>query len=274
MSGSDHETKPWLIEDKAKPTEFEKTRLEDRAFAETIMSRSVGILTDAGQGVGTGTLVRYRDIRLILTARHVIAGSLPSSLRFAFRPPGSLHEAPLRAFAAGPTPLLGGQALKIIRIVEDIPYDIAAVILDDGQEIAAPAELYDANLIKVIEIPDRSTLQIAGFPSDNAIQVNQRTKAVGAVMDRAEFDAALNGRPDLSRYLSHKQFAFGYGWADDLEPRGFSGSAVWGGADSKSPIWTANITLVGVVTQYLRTEKLMCAAKLEGIVPLLTRLNS
>ena len=53
MSGSDHETKPWLIEDKAKPTEFEKTRLEDRAFAETIMSRSVGILTDAGQGVGT-----------------------------------------------------------------------------------------------------------------------------------------------------------------------------------------------------------------------------
>lgn len=40
-------------------TEFEKNQREFIAFQESIANCTVGILTDGGQGVGTGTLVRY-----------------------------------------------------------------------------------------------------------------------------------------------------------------------------------------------------------------------
>ncbi|HEY0704688.1 MAG TPA: hypothetical protein VGD60_18080 [Candidatus Acidoferrales bacterium] len=270
MNDSDQEkAAPPPIEDKAKVTEFEQNKLEHKAFAEAIMSHSVGILTDQGRGVGTGTLVRFGDTRAILTAWHVIEGSQPEDIRFAFRTVGSLHEAPLREFAPEPTPLLAGQALEISRIVRDIPTDIAAVVLDQEQQISPPAALYDASKIRVFEIPDRSTLQFGGFPGDNAIQVGPRAKTIGSVMERVEFDAALSASKS-----SKGQLTLRYGWAGQLKPHGFSGSAVWGGLTSKSPIWTANLTLVGVVTEYSRKDELIFATNLEGIVGLLTGLST
>jgi len=45
-----------------------------------------------GQGIGTGTLICWNDRHLILTAEHVIAGTLSKDLRFILPPDSPPNE--------------------------------------------------------------------------------------------------------------------------------------------------------------------------------------
>jgi hypothetical protein len=252
-------------------TEFEKSQREFLAFQESIANSSVGILTDGGQGVGTGTLVRYTDKRLILTARHVVQGNHPSNLRIAFRPAGSLQEAPLRQFGSKPTALLPGEPVNVLSVVEDAVSDLAALVLNPSQQVRAPAEFYDATGLKDFHLADETSIIFQGFPVDNAVAVGPTTKAVGIAAEHTRYDSSLLTTLSSCYDASH-QFLFKYGWEGDLLPYGFSGAAAWGGKQPSAFVWTANPVLVGVITHYIKKHEVIIAANLKSVLNLFSRL--
>lgn len=248
-------------------TESEKNQREFLAFHESIANCSVGILTDGGQGVGTGTLVRYADKRLILTAGHVIKGNRPSDLRIAFRPAGSLQEAPLRQFGSKPTALLSGEPVNVLGVVEDAVSDLAALILNPSQQVRAPAEFYEATGLNDFQVAHESSIIFQGFPVDNAVKVGTTTKAVGIAAEHTRYDSSLLTTLSSSYDPSH-QFLFKYGWEGDLLPHGFSGAAAWGGKQPSALVWTANPVLLGVITHYIKKHEVIIAANLKSVLNL------
>ena len=221
-------------------TQFEKNQRESFAFQEAIAKHTVGILTDGSRGVGTGTLIRYVDKHLILTAHHVVEGSSPSSLRIAFRPQGSLQEAPLRRFGPKPVPLLSGEPFNVRAVVEDRQNDVAALLLDRPDQAGESAEFYDASALKEVRPTDGASIIFQGFPVDNAVDVGPKTKAVGVTAEYSQNDSSLSNSPVLlSPFDPNHQFLFRYGWEDELRPHGFSGAAVWCAQTPPSAVWTA-----------------------------------
>jgi hypothetical protein len=251
-------------------TEFEKNQREFVAFQETIANCTVGILTDGGQGVGTGTLVHFGDKWLILTAHHVVEGNQPSNLRIAFRPAGSLQEAPLRQFGSKPTALLLGEPVNVLSVVEDTVSDLAALVLSPDQEVRAPAEFYEATGSKEFHLADQTSIIFQGFPVDNAVTVGLATKAVGIAAEHSRYDSSLLTALS-SCYDADHQFLFKYGWEGDLLPHGFSGAAAWGGKSPSALVWTANPALVGVITHYIKKHEVIIAANLKSVLNLLSR---
>jgi hypothetical protein len=252
-------------------TEFEKSQREFLAFQEAIANCGVGILTDGGQGVGTGTLICYADKRLILTARHVVQGNHPSNLRIAFRPAGSLQEAPLRQFGSKPTALLSGEPVNVLSVVEDAVSDLAALILNPSQQVRAPAEFYEASGLKDFNLADDTSIIFQGFPVDNAVAVGPKTKAVGIAAEHTRYDSSLLKTLSTS-YDANHQFLFKYGWEGDLLPYGFSGAAAWGGKQPSALVWTANPVLVGVITHYIKKHEVIIAANLKSVLGLFSRM--
>lgn len=260
--------------DKTKPTEFEKNKLEFMAVQETIAAHVVGILTHEGQNVGTGTLIGYRQRRLVLTADHVLETTPISKVRFAFRLNGNLQYAPLRSFGTAPTPLLGGEAVDPLRVVRDKKNDLVAVVLRPQQELPGGARTYDAHNFRAFEITQDASLFFTGFPMANAIAATPRTEAVGMVAEHSYYDIALNQSKEVTDRLNSKtQFAVKYTWANELPPDGFSGSAIWCGLNSSSAIWTPNLALVGVVTDYVQSLGIICATNLMKIRTFLRRVS-
>jgi hypothetical protein len=251
-------------------TQFEKDKREFIAFQETIANYTVGILTDGGQGVGTGTLIRYADKRLILTAHHVVKGNHPSSLRIAFRPAGSLQEAPLRQFGSKPTALLSGEPVRVLNVVEDTVSDLAALVLSPSQQVQSPADFYEATGLKDVHLIDKTSIVFQGFPVDNAVRVGP-SKAVGIAAEHTTYDSSLLTALSSS-YDANNQFLFKYGWESELLPYGFSGAAVWCGRQPSPYVWTANPVLVGVITHYIEQRQVIIAANLKSVLGLFSRM--
>jgi hypothetical protein len=262
------ETKVKTGTDKATFTQFDKNNREVIAFRESLANHIVGILTDEGTGVGTGNLIRYGGRRVILTAHHVIKGNDASNLRFAFRPEGSLEEAPLKRFGKTSTPLLSGERIKVSRVLIDIKNDLAALVLARGQKVRGPARFYDATDLKNFELHDGTSLVFLGFPSANAINVAPNKKAVGAVTDHVPYESALNKRKSLD--LGPHQFAIPYWWKGELPPHGLSGAAIWCFRDSSSAIWIPDPVPVGVIVNYGKTSHVLIAADLSCMLKLLS----
>jgi hypothetical protein len=250
-------------------TETEKNKAQFLAFQETIANHTVGILTNSGLGVGTGTMIRYGSVRVFLTANHVIEGNAPSTVRIAFRPGGTLRAVKPRDFGNAPAPLLAGEQIEW-RPVTDTTNDIAALVVARELEPPAPCAFYDVTNLKHFQIEEGASLFFLGFPVANSIDIGPLQKAVGAVSDHARYDSTMNDLPGLpSSYDPDQQFLIRYGWGDEIEPYGLSGSSVWCSRHSDSNIWTANPVLVGVVTHYLPKSKLLIVANLRPILALL-----
>jgi hypothetical protein len=75
------------------PREFTLGDAEVRAFLSAIAPHIVAVLPPGGD-VGTGTLVRWKSIGLVLTANHNLDGTKPSEVGFCFYPGGSLLDGP------------------------------------------------------------------------------------------------------------------------------------------------------------------------------------
>jgi hypothetical protein len=259
--------------DRAVLTDFKKSELEHIAFQETISTHLVGIITREGQDTASGTLIRYKKKRLILTADHVFSITPVHEARFAFRSSGNLETAGLRQFSGKPAPLLPGKTIKPRRIVRDKLGDLCAVIFDDDEEVSPTAAFYDASTLRQFSLTDGVSLFYSGFPWDNSISVSKTIDAVGIVADHSHYDASLSARPKLlENFNKTRQFVLKYGWAGDLRPDGLSGAAVWCSRDSASPIWTPNLVLAGVVTTYNQSNKLLYSTILKRILSLLRRL--
>ena len=95
---------------------------------------------------------------------------------------------------------------------------------------------------------------------------------MGMVSEHSFYDTAMNKSAGvIARINPARQFAMKYTWAGALRPDGFSGSAIWCGLNSSSPIWTANSALAGLVTDYDQSKQLIYATNLSRVLALIAR---
>jgi len=260
-------------------TEFQVNEAHFKAFQEVIARHTVAIMTNGGLGIATGTLLSYGPVNLILTANHNLDETLPSEIRFGFKPEGnfqetSLSELPTRAFTTSPGPVYAlefrGDAVR------DEKNDIAALVLEQGEKPRGVSTFYDASALKPVGIPNGASILMLGFPVGFAAYIGQGRKLVGATPDHLRYDSTLNTQKYLpSSYDPECEFLLEYKWIEDgLLPHGFSGAATWGSRElpATSAIWTPNPVLVGVITGYLREQRLLVVAGLRAVSELLSRL--
>ena len=254
-------------------TRYQMNKPEFVAFQECIANCTVGILTDDGRGVGTGTLVSSGPKRLILTADHVLNGSDFSKLRFILRPEGSLQEAPLGRIAApDPGYVLSGGPIKPGNIVRDAANDIAALLLDSEQRLQGAAAFHEVLPVADPRIEEGTSIILHGFPVGTAVQVGPTSQAVSAVADHVKYDSTLNNLRYLpASYNPERQFLIKYGLAKDgILPHGLSGAGAWCSRIVSSNIWRASPVLVGVVTGYVRRYELLTVTNRGSVDKLLS----
>jgi hypothetical protein len=243
------------------------------AFQECIANCTVGILTDDGRGVGTGTLVSSGPKRFILTADHVLNGSDPSKLRFILRPEGSLQEAPLGRIAAPhPGYVLSGGPIKPGNIVRDTANDIAALSLDFEQRLQGAAAFHEVPLVTDPRIEEGTSIILHGFAVGTAVQVGPTSQAVSAVAGHVRYDSTLNNLRFLpSCYDPEQQFLMKYELGKDgILPHGLSGAGTLCSQARPSGIWRANPVLVGVITGYVKKYQVLMVANLQSVLKLLS----
>jgi hypothetical protein len=259
-------------------TQNEMDKAEYLAFQERLASHTIGILTDGGRGVGTGTLASFNGHRVILTAHHVIKDNPISKLRFSFRPEGNLEEVPMQhvPLPGRQIPLLSGALIESTSVVTDEANDVTALVLHEEYQIGGAAAVYGPLQQPMGNIPDGTSVLLLGFPVGNSINVAPNIKAVGAVSDHMRYDSKLNEKKYLpSSFDPESQFLLEYEWAKDgLLPHGFSGAGLWCSRNSNTPVWTPNPFLIGVVTSYLKRSNLLVAANRKSILALLAQIRA
>jgi hypothetical protein len=252
-------------------SESELTKQEFLTVQEVMATHTVAVLSDADRGVGTGTLIRLRENRFVLTAHHVIEGCEISDLRFGYKSSGSLEE-------TGPKELGGhvpeaGERFKLKSVVPDKKADIAAILLDNDQQLRGTAKFYDATSLQRHDPEDGESIVFQGFPTDNSVQLTAQTKAVGLVAEHVRFDRSLDGLEGLpSSYDPSWQFLMKYSWQERILPRGFSGAATWQASVTEEAVWHPSLVLVGVVTDYLPKKGLLIACGIGPILSLFSKL--
>ena len=76
--------------------EFTLGDAEDRAFSQCLSALYCRLPLPGGD-LGSGTLVRWKSIGLVLTANHNLDGTKLSEVRFCFYPGASLRDGPMSA---------------------------------------------------------------------------------------------------------------------------------------------------------------------------------
>lgn len=172
---------------------------QHRAFAEKVIWQTVGIVNCRrdqitspteiaySEGIGTGSACRWKDRDIILTAKHVLQDALPSDLRFFLRPSGQIdwNTRPEQ-------PALSERvALRSEKIVRCREHDLAAVVLDRDRADRSSLQYCELPVGLVPPPPPGSGVFLAGYPSDQAHQV-ERTITSDGVTHRA-FAVVGNG---------------------------------------------------------------------------------
>lgn len=244
---------------------------EVRAFIHTIARHTVALLPPDGTHVGTGTVVRWKALRLILTANHNLQGTRPSAVRFVFYPGGTLREGPMGS-SQDKTKLSAGVLLPVEDAVCDLENDIAVVPLNMDR-LPETGEFYDINPRPPI-IREANTIMLAGFAWDNSVPLRGQARAVGVTTQTGRFDTTLNSRRDLSsKYDPDGHFLLPYTRiADGIRPGGMSGAAAWCNADPSGTVWAPRPVLAGVLIAWFEKSKLLQIVKMERILALLDRI--
>ncbi len=111
-----------------------------------------------------------------------------------------------------------------------------------------------------------------GFPAGNSADIEPRKRLVSPVSEHSRYDSTLNQSKYLpSSYDPDCEFLLRYELIEDgLLPHGFSGAGAWCPLEPKGAIWTPDLTLVGVITNYLKEHQLLVLAGLRAVVELLS----
>jgi hypothetical protein len=250
-----------------------------KATVEAVATYTVGIAVENNTGIGTGTLITYRDKHYVLTAAHVIGAAKAETIRFWPRPPKAIIEKAAKDTTdeeVGAKTL--GQPFPIVAISTTAVVDVAVLEIDPTFELPPGAEFYD--LRRSVEFaewnPERIdglSLFIFGFPADNSREVeNTMQRYLGCATFVSPFSKDENA-PErwkgLDNVDSASDFLFTYPISDDwpILPHGFSGSGVWVASDILGrAVWSSEPVLIGVTHSYFRQRKLIAATQLPHVV--------
>lgn len=254
-------------------TDFQFNEAHFNALQERMARHTVIISMSGGREVGTGTLLSYGSANLILTANHNLQQPHLSELRFGFNHGGNLQAATTSETATNqPLPYYTLKFRDRDEIFRDKKNDIAALILHPTEKPRGVAAFYDASALKPLAIPDGKSVVFLGFPVGNSADIRQGKWLVSPVSEHSRYDSTLNQSKYLtSSYDPNCEFLLKYELLEDgLRPHGFSGSGAWCSLEPKGGIWTPDLILVGVITNYLKEHQLLVLAGLRAVVELLS----
>jgi hypothetical protein len=254
---------------------------ENKAFHEKAWSHVVGIVNlkeqidenkrERWEGIGTGGAYRWRDKRIVLTAKHVLEDAGVSDVAFLPRTGSSLgweHPGKISGISAR----VGG----IVQEIVGCPWeDLAALILND--EAASRLN------VDFCELPRRfssdttvstdGSVLIIGFPMDQAFEVSRArtpgrtTVSLGCPCE--SFWAKIVREPertlDSSYHPEHHLLIRFEPASQGLRPHGYSGATVWCDRQSTGGVWTAEPLLLGIQTHAYVKSGLVRAVRASAI---------
>jgi hypothetical protein len=256
---------------------------QHRAFTENVFWQTVGVVnlvrvtgkTPAGTTVsaeemGTGSACRWKGRKLVLTAKHVLAGAGPSELAFFLRPSGQIGWVTRDA----PPPFAERVFLQIEEIVEAPSEDLAALVL--GPEDADRSNLQFCDLPAAFApVPSGPGVTLLiGYPGDQTFPVAIMRQRSGSVhMDLGALPSACWGsivdeipRFFPSSYDPRRHFLIRFDPREEgSRPHGYSGTGVWYQSATKREIWAADPVLAGIQKAWHSESNLMICIKSEVV---------
>jgi hypothetical protein len=140
---------------------------------DAVRRSTVGVVCGSGskkgQGIGTGTLVRWKGHHLILTAEHVISDTIPGDLRFFFpqdAPPTNVDRETLLHLKGVPTSgLRPFTEIQLGPLAHERDLDLAIMPVKGGLEIEYHLQFFDLTPGGRTP-PEGQTIIVTGFPHD------------------------------------------------------------------------------------------------------------
>ncbi|MEQ1574274.1 MAG: hypothetical protein ABL993_08510 [Vicinamibacterales bacterium] len=248
------------------------------AIEEAARLSTVGIVGGSGeqkwQGMGTGTLIRWNQQHVVLTAEHVIAGTSREDLRFFLpleNPPKTAERDVLQSLHGVPTKnLFPFSEIGIHVIVSDPSLDLAALVIDGGLDGRHPTARF-FEMAPGGQTPAEGQVIVSrGFPHDLSRVTQQNVRV--AFMYGHWADIAADGH-ELKNFDRALHFLAPFDdSAKDAHPAGLSGSVQWFLRPTPAPaLWTANLDIAGVTITYYESERLLKMVRREVIEQFLSR---
>src|SRR5260370_18709864 len=245
----------------------------DSAAREAVAAHTVGIIAtdDAGNtraALGTGSAIKWGDHHVILTARHVLANTTPTELRFFVKPEGNM-------ITTSVDDLPTAQQLRTSKIIK-----VENVKLSSGHGLAAlavSAEIgteYPINFFPLqanaITPPVGTILGALGYPTSLSREVMKGSRAAFPTMT---YEKVVTTNALLQEFDPQHHFLTTYTFAKDSgdqpHPGGYSGTGMWAHVPPTG-IWQANLQLAGVVIAYYAGKQLLKAIRVETVITFLT----
>jgi hypothetical protein len=231
----------------------------------SMMSKKTGFLD-----VGTVTAVRWGNRTFLLTADHVIKGTLNDELTFIFRPHGTIPEGRWWQRST-PGPLFRAHPLGIIRRYRCVEDDLAALEVNPDLETSGRVRFHDLRAGSKAIRPIRSSLFVIGLPFDSYEHLGPRAAAFSMHIltgneTRKNLPHGFNPTKNiLMEFPPAKQ---------KREPGGFSGSGAWyQKATEKRQIWRPEMILAGIITHYHRSRQVLEICRVERVVKFLQSIS-
>lgn len=226
----------------------------------------VGIITrDAlgqeGRMLGTGTLVRFNNRELVLTARHVLPYPQPDNVFFLPCPSGGLqiNSSPQQARYEW------RQRWNITAVASNRDLDLAAIFLADGPPNAV---YFDLNTTTAA-IPDPSApIGLLGYPVAKGKPI-----LIGDLFGYValpDFQCASSVDPGAVPGIKSFQFAIDYPNSAGIAPTGYSGAMAWynrAGLVSLDDLRRGFSPMIcGIVTDHFPSSHALVGTRADGII--------
>jgi len=239
---------------------------------ETIASSTLGIVCGSGEdkwrGIGTGTLIRWKNQHLILTAEHVVADTVPEDLRFFLRQDAPLEwvdRTTLQGLPGMPTDALRPfTEIHLGPLNTDADMDLAAASVGAGMEQEHPVRFHELQPDGRTPAVDATTI-VMGFPHDMS-RVTERNERV--VFPYVEWSQVAPPRTGLKDFEENLHFLAPYRLTEiypDADPHGLSGSAMWSRRGDTPSVWHPNVDIAGVTVAWYGNPRLLMMVRRECV---------
>jgi hypothetical protein len=258
-------------------TDFRTNAFAADAIDEAARLSTVGIVGGSGeqkwQGIGTGTLIRWNQQYVVLTAEHVVARTSRDDLRFFLpleNPPRTAERDVLQSLRGVPTKdLLPFSQIGVHAIVSEPSLDLAALVIDSGLDGQHPTARF-FEMAPGGQTPAEGQVIVArGFPHDLSRLTLQNDRVVFMYGHWANIadDHELENFNRTLHFLAPFDDS-----VEDAHPAGLSGSAQWFSRPTPAPaLWTPNLDIAGVTITYYGPNRLLKMVRREVVEQFLTR---
>lgn len=210
---------------------------------------TVGITSDDGQTLGTGTALSCGTHFAILTAWHVIKKCKPASLQFFFRPNKPLERRIERK--PPPASTMGiSQKVKVKRMIKSVHLDLALLHVQGTLEGEYPVRFF-AGIESARRPHVGEIVTYLGFPQQLVTRISRNELAVS----QSIFWNRVLPNMLLPRFTPENSYMVGFN-PDDLDADGLSGAGVWI-VEGTGPLWFAKLSFCGIVTHFYRQSRVL-----------------